>query len=212
MVDDGHRGVLVAIADVVELHAAGRCHLNAFALLLLRGLLQLHQSLGRGEYAHEGGSQTCQVAGRSLDAVDQLQEGRHLSEGDGASAQSDRSPEEGDEIAQRETAVDEEVAGYRELGALAHVMAQFRLRVAESVDHLVAGLQCFDEHAVLHGLGQQALHLTVAVAHPAGVLPHLSHIDTADEDEQRQDAHGDEGQPHIHLEQVEEGAQEEGHG
>ena len=65
---------------------------------------------------------------------------------------------------------------------------------------------------MLHGLGQQALHLTVAVAHAACVLPHLSHIDTADEDEQRQDAHGDEGQPHIHLEQVEEGTQEEGHG
>ena len=91
------------------------------------------------------------------------------------------------------------------------MLAQFGLRISETVNHPVAGLQGLDEHPVLDSLRQQTLHLAVAVAHAPCVLTHLCHVYTADGNKHRQDSHGDTGQPHIHLHQVEEGTDKECH-
>ena len=86
------------------------------------------------------------------------------------------------------------------------------LRVLQAVEHLVVGLHRLDEHTVLHGLGEDALHTAVTLPDAARKLAHLPHVEAADEDEDRKDTHGDAGKPDIHLQQVAEGTNKHGQG
>ena len=112
---------------VSEVDAAWSCQHLRFSLLLLWCLLHLHESLCGGEDTDEGGHQARQLTGRALYAVYQLQECGHCSEGDGALTEAQCSPEECDEIAQREANVEEEIAGHAEGCAAAHPPAQVAL-------------------------------------------------------------------------------------
>ena len=52
-------------------------------------------------------------------------------------------------------------------GALHHLLPELALCILQPVHHLVVALQGLDEHAVLYGLGEHTLHLTVGGAHIA---------------------------------------------
>ena len=109
MAEDRFYGIVIGIGNIVQTHTTGRGHDDTRALLLLRRLLQFHESLGSRKHANEGWCQPSKVACRALNAIDQLQESSHLTKGDGLSTQSDGTPQESYQIAYRKTAVDKEV-------------------------------------------------------------------------------------------------------
>ena len=74
----------------------------------------------------------------------------------------------------------------------------------------VSSLEGLDEHAVLDGLLEHALYLRVAVAHLPCELTHTVHVDAAEQDEDGNDAHDDEGEQVVHREQIVERAEEQG--
>ena len=164
-----HHGLLLGIV-VVERHtlktdATGGCYGQRLALLFLRIVLELHQTLSSREDTDESRSQTGDITSRALNAVHQLQEGSHAAKGQRAGMQAKGSPEEGNEIAQREAYVDEEMTDHTELRALPHPLAQHGLCTVEPSQHLVLGLHRLHQHAMLHGLGEESLDLAVGLAH-----------------------------------------------
>ena len=205
--DDG--GILVGVAHVAHPDAARLIHIDGVALLLQRVLLQLHESLGSRKHRHKLRHKLRQRACRTLYLVHQLQEGRHAAKRQRASRHAQGGPEECHQIAQGEAEVHDEVRHHAERRALHHLVAQFALRRLQAVHHVVVALQRLDEHAVLNGLLQHALHLRVARAHLAGEPPHASHVYLAQAHKHGDDGHSDESQHPVHREQIAEGAHEE---
>ncbi len=201
--------ILVGIADVLESDATGAVHLDGITLFLQRVLLEFHQALGGGQHGHELRHQPGEPACRSFNLVHQLQEGRHAAEGQRMVIHARGAPEEGDEVDQCEAEVEDEVAEHAEGSAFHHVLPQLALGVLQSVHHGRVALHRLDEHAVLNGLLQYALHPRVTVAHLTGERPHAPHVELAEEDEHRQQAHDDEGQRGVHGKEVEEGTEEQ---
>ena len=80
----------------------------------------------------------------------------------------------------------------------------------ETAHHHILALQSLDEHTVLDGLLEGALHPGVFRTDIFRQLAHLTDIDLADSYEDGDDSHGDEGQHCIHREEVTKSAKEHG--
>ena len=211
MADDGLcGGIGIGKRHVAEADAAGGVELNGRALLFEGVLLEFHEALGGGEDADEGGHELGERAGRTLYLVDELQEGGHAAEGERACRHADGAPQEGGEVAHGKTEIEQQMGEHGEGGAAHHTMAQLALGVFQTVDHRVVALHGLDEHAVLDGFLEHALHLRVAVAYLTGEGAHLTHIETAQRHKQGDDGHGDQCERGVHEEEVDEGTDEEG--
>ena len=70
MAEDRFYGIVIGIGNIVQAHTTGRGHDNTRALLLLRRLLQFHESLGSRKHANEGWRQPSKVACRALNTID----------------------------------------------------------------------------------------------------------------------------------------------
>ena len=149
--EDGSLFVAVGITHSTQTHAAGRGQEDGIALLFERVFFEFHQSFGSGENSNEGGGQLREIPGRPLDAVDELEEGRHSAEAQGVMGEPDSGPEESHEVAQGKPEVEHEVGEHREDRPPHHMPAQFALGVAQFVYHDRSALESFDEHSVLDG-------------------------------------------------------------
>ena len=89
-------------------------------------------------------------------------------------------PQEGDEIAEREACIEDEIAEDRKPRAAHHMVAQFTLRILQLVDHDIITLQCLDDHPVLHRFLKYTLYTRVAVAYLTSELSHLPDIQFTD--------------------------------
>ena len=199
----------VGIRHVGHSDAARSVHPNGVALLFERRLFKFHQTFGGGEHRNEGRHEFREITGRTLYFPHQLEEGGHSAECQCTVGHSHGCPQEGEEITEGEAEVEDEVREHAEACASNDVVAQFTLRVLQSVHHHRVAFQRLDEHAVLNGLLQYALHLRVGVAHLTRQTTHLADVDFADRDEQRQRSHDDDSQPFVHREEVEEGSEEQ---
>ena len=152
-----------------------------------------------------------QAVGRALNSTDQLQEGRHSAEGQRASRQLQCRPKEGDEVAQRKTEIDDKARQHAESRSLHHLVAQVALRVFEAIHHHFVALERLDEHSVLDGFLQNALHFRIAVAHVARKFPHFSHVNLAQSDENRHQNDDNQRNAAIHLIHIIERTDEKSH-
>ena len=196
---------------MIETDAAGCSKKLRFSLLLLRSLFQFHQSFGCRKHADKGRHQLGKVACRTLYTVHQLQEGSHTTEGQRTTVQTEGTPQECHKEPNGKAHVQEEITAHGKSRTLAYPLAQHLLRTFQPTEHLPVGLHRLHQHTMLHGLGKQTLNQTVGIAYLPVISAHISHIDAAHQDEKRQDGHYREGQPGIHLKQIDEGSQKHSH-
>ena len=88
-------------------------------------------------------------------------------------------------------------------------MAQFGMSVAQSANHHIITFKGLHHHTVLHGLGEYALHLTIAIAHITRILAHSAYIESAKKHKHWQYANGDKRQIGIHVSKIAESTNEE---
>ena len=197
-------------SDLFESNATRSRQHAGLTLLFLRNILQLHQALCSSKDTHEGRHQFCQVTGRSLNTVYQLQESRHATKSQCASIQTESAPKESHQESNRKTQVQKEVASHREGRAFTHPLAQRLLGIVQSLQHLPVGLHRLHQHTMLHGLCQQTLNQAVRITYPSVVPAHISDVDTAHQDKDGQDSHRCDGQPRIHLKKIDESTHKHG--
>ena len=159
VINDPSFFLFVCKRHIVKTNATGGFHQQRVPLLFQRVLFEFHQSLGSRENAHKLRHQTGKRAGRSLNLVHQLQESRHAAEGQSARRHTHGTPEEGNQIAQGKTKVQDEIREYGESRALHNLLPQFALRILQFVHHHRITFKRLDEHPVLHGFLQYRLHL-----------------------------------------------------
>lgn len=151
---------------------------------------------------HGCGDEQGYVAGNAgygiLDAVDELNEGRHGAEGDDTGFEAEYAPPECGEVAYDEPAPDQGTAHGGEAGLLAVGRVELTLYGAEALVHLIDTLEGPEHHAMLKALLYGDLHVAFAPAYLGGEPPVSPEIKLAGHQAHRHDDDG--GQREVGIE------------
>ena len=192
-----------------EAHPAGPVEVNGSAPFLKSVLLKLHQALCCSEHRDESRGQSGEAPRRTLYPVHQLQESRHAAEGEAVVRHAQGCPEKSHQITHGKAQVDHQIAEHGKERSAHHALTKLALCGLQPPHHRLFALQCLDEHAVLNGLLEHALHLGIRRTDGAREVAHPANVDLAGGYEHRNDAHCDERQAGIHDEKIAESTHEQ---
>ena len=187
--------VLIPICDIAESYAGTVCEVLSSVALFGGSLLQLLHTLCRRDGTDDCRDEACHIAERSLYLSHQLDECQHGTVCDGSGVKSVHTPDEGEQVACRETKIDSQVAETGEQGSVLHLPMKVFLCLREFLHHTVGLLQGLDYHTMLYALLKYALYAAIRVANLTGELAHTVDVYLAEEQEERCYDNDGQGQP-----------------
>lgn len=198
----------IAERDIFETDALRTCIAISCNSRCLRSLFQFTESVNARRRVNDSWHHVQQLQYRVLYHAYQLQERGHDAEGDGAVAQSDAAPHEGQQIAQSEGAAHDEPCDDGEPHAPHHVAAQPLLHRVEAVGHPLFRTQRAQHGVMLHALLHLHLDAALVLSDVECHLPQSAGNQFSEYDDQRREQQQRPCQPFVKPPHQQEGAAE----
>ena len=180
---------------VLHADAAASFQHDWLPLVFLRCAFQFGQPVDRSGRIDKGGNLVRHPQQRALNLADELQEGRHQTEGYRAVQNAVNTPEEGGDVTQVKGCPDHRPRENVETRPVQD-LSEFRfLQVIQPLPHHLARFQRADDVAVLQTLLDMALDAALAIPDVFGNAMHPAEKELAKGQECRRNQHQQQGQP-----------------